>query len=104
MFANASLPPGRDRSDLATALTQGRETRATILQRISADRRLFSREYNAAYLLCHYFGYLKRNPDEAPDHDLTGYSFWRQQLDRTHDFRGITRAFLESDEYKRQAP
>lgn len=104
LFANASLPPGRDRSDLAAALTQGRETRATILRRISADRRLFSREYNAAYLLCHYFGYLKRNPDEAPDHDLTGYSFWRQQLDRTHDFRGITRAFLESDEYKRQAP
>jgi hypothetical protein len=104
LFANASLPPGRDASDLATALTQGRETRATILRRISADRRLFSREYNAAYVLCHYFGYLKRNPAETPDRDLTGYNFWRQQLDRTHNYRGITRAFLESDEYKRQTP
>ncbi len=104
LFANASLPPGRDTSDLATALTKGRETRATILRRISTDRRLFSRDYNAAYVLCHYFGYLKRNPDETPDRDLTGYNFWRQQLDRTHDYRGITRAFLESDEYKRQAP
>ena len=104
LFANAGLPPGRDGLDLSTALTQGRETRATILRRVSADRRLSSREYNAAYVLCHYFGYLKRNPDEAPDHDLAGYNFWRQQLDRTRDYRGITRAFLESDEYKRQAP
>ncbi|MFL6521214.1 MAG: hypothetical protein ACJ8NS_13410 [Chthoniobacterales bacterium] len=104
LFANAGLPPGRDASDLAAAVTQGRETRATVLRRLSADRRLFSREYNAAYVLCHYFGYLKRNPDETPDRDLTGYKFWRRQLDRTHDYRGITRAFLESDEYKRQTP
>jgi hypothetical protein len=104
LFANASLPPGRDGSDLSTALTQGRETRATILRRVSADRRLSSREHNAAYVLCHYFGYLKRNPDETPDHDLAGYNFWREQLDRTRDCRGVTRAFLESDEYKRQVP
>ena len=104
LFANASLPPGREGSDLSAALTQGRETRATVLRRISANRRLFSREYNAAYVLCHYFGYLKRNPDETPDRDLSGYNFWREQLDRTRDYRGITRAFLESDEYKRQAP
>lgn len=104
LLANAGLPPNRDRSDLVAALTQGRETRASILQRVSTDPRLFSREYNAAYVLSHYFGFLKRNPDQKPDRDLTGYKFWRQQLDRTRDYRGITRAFLESDEYKRQEP
>jgi len=105
LLANAGLSPKEDNeSDLSTALRDGRETRASILQRISVDRRLVSREYNAAYVLCHYFGYLKRNPDEAPDRDLTGYNFWRRQLDRTRDYRGITRAFLESDEYKRQTP
>lgn len=104
LFANANLPPGSDGSDMAAALTQGRETRGSALQRISADRRLFSREYNPAYVLCHYFGYLKRNPADKPDHDLTGYNFWREQLNRTRDYRGITRAFLESDEYKRQGP
>lgn len=78
------------------------ETRAAILQRISAQRRLPTRDYNAAYVLCHYFGYLKRNPDDSPDRDFTGYDFWREQLDRNQDYRGLTRAFLESDEYKRQ--
>jgi hypothetical protein len=105
LFANASLSPEEgEASDLSRALAEKRETRATILRRISADRRLLSREHNAAYVLFHYFGYLKRNPDGAPDRDLTGYNFWRQQLDRTRDYRGITRAFLESDEYKRQEP
>ena len=105
LFANASLhPEGGGESNLATELAEGRVTRAAILQRISADGRLFSREYNAAYVLCHYFGYLKRNPADKPDRDLTGYNFWREQLDRTRDYRGITRAFLESDEYKQQEP
>jgi hypothetical protein len=105
LFANPGLhPQGGDELNLSAELTQGRVTRAAILQRISADRRLFSREYNAAYVLCHYFGYLKRNPDAKPDHDFTGYNFWREQLERTRDYRGITRAFLESDEYKRQEP
>jgi hypothetical protein len=63
-----------------------------------------SADYNEAYVLCHYFAYLRRNPDDPPDHDLTGYNFWLAQLDRTNDYRGITRAFLESDEYKWQAP
>jgi hypothetical protein len=59
-------------------------------------------DYNEAYVLCHYFAYLRRDPGDAPDHDLTGYKFWLAQLDRTRDYRGITRAFLESDEYKSQ--
>jgi hypothetical protein len=102
LFANAGLR--NDESSLSADLAAGRMTRSAILQRISADRRFFSREYNAAYVLCHYFGYLKRNPNDQPDRDLTGYNFWRDQLDRTRDYRGITRAFLESDEYTRQEP
>lgn len=105
LYANAGLTPSeRERTDLTEALTSGRETRASVLQKISGDRRLYLLEYNAAYVLCHYFGYLKRNPDDAPDHDLTGYNFWRTELDRTRDYRGLTRAFLEADEYKVQQP
>jgi len=59
-------------------------------------------DYNAAYVLCHYFGYLRRNPDDLPDHDLTGYNFWLAQLNRNADYRGVTRAFIEAEEYKRQ--
>jgi hypothetical protein len=78
------------------------ETRVAILQRISAERRPPTGDYNAAYVLCHYFAYLKRNPDDAPDRDFTGYNFWYRQLGRSRDYRGLTRAFLESDEYRRQ--
>lgn len=105
LYANAALTPSeQERADLTQALSAGRETRASVLQKISGDQRLYAREYNAAYVLCHYFGYLKRNPDAAPDHDLIGYNFWRAELDRTRDYRGLTRAFLEADEYKRQQP
>jgi hypothetical protein len=102
-YANAELQPSNSEiTGLVQDLVAGRETRATILRRIAHDRHLFSRDYNTAYVLCHYFGYLKRDPDKPPDHDLTGFNFWRQQLDRTRDYRGLTRAFMESDEYKKQ--
>jgi hypothetical protein len=103
LAANAELNlSDRERSDLATDLAAGRETRASLLVRISAHPHLSARDYNRAYLLCHYFAYLRRNPDDPPDHDLSGYNFWLAQLDRTRDYRGVTRAFIEADEYKRQ--
>jgi hypothetical protein len=103
LAANAEITlADRERSGLATDLAGGRETRASLLLRISASPLLSARDYNRAYLLCHYFGYLRRNPDDPPDHDLAGYNFWLGQLDRTRDYRGMTRAFIEADEYKRQ--
>jgi hypothetical protein len=72
------------------------------VDRINNARQLERSEYNAAYVLVHYFAFFHRDPDQLPDRDLAGYNFWRQQLDRTNDYRGITRAFIESDEYKQQ--
>lgn len=103
LYANAGLQPSAEEAAaLLNSLTAHQDTRVTILRRVASDRRLFRRDYNAAYVLCHYFSYLKRDPDEAPDHDLTGFDFWRQQLDRNRDYRGLTRAFLEADEYLRR--
>ena len=31
-------------------------------------------------MLMQYFVYLHRNPDEGPDHDLTGFNFWPENL------------------------
>ena len=97
LFANAGLSPLVD-----VPLATYRGTRASLLARAVADNRLYARDYNAAYVLCHYFSYLRRNPSDAPDHDLAGYNFWRAQLDRTRDYRGLTRAFIEAEEYKQQ--
>lgn len=57
-------------------------------------------DYNAAYVLLHYFGYLKRDMEA----DAAGYQFWLRDLNRTGDYRGLTRAFIESEEYKSQTP
>lgn len=65
----------------------------------SADKQS-TRDYNAAYVLLHYFGYLKRDVDA----DDAGYQFWLRDLNRTGDYRGLTRAFIESEEYKAQTP
>jgi hypothetical protein len=65
-----------------------------------ADKKLPARDYNAAYVLLHYFGYLKRDIEA----DAEGYQFWLRDLDRTGDYRGLTRAFIESGEYQAQTP
>jgi hypothetical protein len=103
LSANAELDVSdRERSELAAEIAAARVTRPSLLLRLSADPHLYQRDYNRAYLLCHYFGYLRRNPDDPPDHDLAGYNFWLRDLDRTGDYRGVTRAFIEADEYKTQ--
>jgi len=47
--------------------------------------------------------YLRRNPNEAPDEDFSGYTFW---LDKLNVFNGnyiaaeMVKAFISSDEYR----
>jgi hypothetical protein len=51
-----------------------------------------------------YFGYLRRNPDDAPDGDFSGYQFWLDKLNRFGDFRRaeMVKAFLVSLEYQQR--
>ncbi len=54
-----------------------------------------------------YFGYLRRNPNEAPEPtlDFAGYNFWLAKLE---EFNGdfvraeMVKAFITSDEYLRR--
>ena len=50
----------------------------------------------------HFFGYLGREPGAPPDRDLEGFNFWLGVLSRNRDYRSLSRAFLESDEYKKR--
>jgi hypothetical protein len=92
------------REDLVKSLDSKAESRQKALLRVVEDQDFYAQEYNTAYVLVHFFGYLRRNPDEAPDRDLSGLNFWRQILDRWGDQRSISRAFLESAEYKNRRP
>jgi hypothetical protein len=50
-----------------------------------------------------YFGYLQRNPNDAPDNNFDGYTFW---LGKLNAFNGdfvkaeMVKAFISSGEYR----
>jgi hypothetical protein len=91
------------REGLLSDLAGGRRTRASALRAVVEDAAFQRQEYNRAFVLMQYFGYLQRNPDDAPDGDLRGYNFWLSKLDQ---FGGdyvraeMVRAFINSAEYR----
>jgi hypothetical protein len=93
-------PAGEERQALISALDNKSESRASVLRRIAAGVVANKRDYNTAYVLTHYFAYLRRNPDDAPDYNLVGFNFWLDDLNRTGDYRSLSRVFIESGEYK----
>lgn len=79
--------------------------RATVLRAVSENANLKSAETNKAFVLMQYFGYLRRNPDEGPDTDFSGYNFW---LSKLNQFNGnfiqaeMVKAFISSLEYRQR--
>ena len=84
----------RERNVLVENLDAQNHSRQTALLRIVEDKSFYRREYNNAYVLIHFFGYLRRNPDDAPDFDLKGFNFWRDRLNSWRDYRTISLAFM----------
>lgn len=82
---------------LAAQLAGGDVTRADKLLAVASDKSFDTREYEEAYVLAHFFGYLGRDPDPE------GFNFWLGVLSRNGDYRSLSRAFLASDEYKNRA-
>jgi hypothetical protein len=102
-----------DRAALVSGLDGGTETRANVLQKvvdginvISEGNQQFTTTYgqafynaqlNRAFVQLEYFGYLRRDPDEA------GYAFW---LGKLNQFGGdfvaseMVLAFISSPEYR----
>jgi hypothetical protein len=79
--------------------------RAGVLRKVAEDADLDSREKNRAFVLMEYFGYLQRNPSDAPEAHLNyaGWNFW---LGKLNEFNGdfvraeMVKAFLDSTEYR----
>jgi photosystem II stability/assembly factor-like uncharacterized protein len=94
---------GAERNQLVNELTSGAKTRAQVLRAVAEDSDLVDGETNRAFVLMQYFGYLRRNPDDAPDTNYTGYDFW---LGKLNQFNGnfvnaeMAKAFIVSAEYK----
>jgi hypothetical protein len=92
-----------ERAALVSGLQSGAMTRAQVFRAVAEDADLVRNEFNRAFVLMEYFGYLRRDPDDAPDADFTGYNFW---LDKLNGFNGnfveaeMVKAFLSSTEYR----
>jgi hypothetical protein len=77
--------------------------RARALRRIAENEVFTRREFNRAFVLMQYFGYLRRNPDADPDSNFAGYDFW---LSKLNQFGGdylkaeMVKAFVLSREYR----
>ena len=60
---------------------------------------VFNRQYNAAFVLAEYIGYLRRNPNDAPEPALNyaGFDFWLMKMNQFslpgEDMRNDTQAF-----------
>lgn len=81
--------------------------RAQALRQVAENQNLYNAEFNRAFVLMQYFGYLRRNPDDVPEatRDHSGYDFW---LTKLNQFNGnyinaeMVKAFLSSIEYRQR--
>jgi hypothetical protein len=79
--------------------------RAQALRQVAEDQDLYNAEFNRAFVLTEYIGYLRRNPNDAPEStlDYTGYDFWLNKLNENGgDYikAEMVKAFISSDEYR----
>jgi hypothetical protein len=77
--------------------------RAAALRQVAENQNLYKAEFNRAFVLMQYFGYLRRNPNEGQDLDYSGYDSW---LTKLNAFNGnfvnaeMVKAFITSSEYR----
>ncbi|HEU4594235.1 MAG TPA: S8 family serine peptidase [Pyrinomonadaceae bacterium] len=96
-----------ERTTLIAELTANNNAagRASVLRKVAEDADLAAAEKNRAFVLMQFFGYLRRNPNDAPDTNHGGYNFWLGKLNEFDgDFRQaqMVTAFLDSVEYRQR--
>jgi hypothetical protein len=85
--------------------TSSTAARAQALRQVAENQNLYLAEFNRAFVLMQYFGYLRRNPNEGQDIDYSGYEFW---LNKLNAFNGnfinaeMVKAFIVSSEYRQR--
>jgi hypothetical protein len=109
LYANAGVTPSASDTSTATGEfgsasdTSDASARARALLDVAQNTAFSNAEFNRAFVLMQYFGYLQRDPDAAPDSDFSGYNFW---LGKLNQFGGdyvkaeMVKAFITSIEYR----
>ena len=104
LFATEGITPtAAERAELINSLDcsliPACRTRAYVLRRIVEHAAFDRKVFNEAFVTMEYFGYLRRDPDEA------GFQFW---LNKLNQFNGnyidaeMVKAFINSDEYRKR--
>jgi hypothetical protein len=100
LTANARIkltPP--ERAALIDGLGTGALTCGQVLLEIVNKHDFAEREGARSLVLLHYFGYLRRNPDDPPDQNLEGFNFWLKEVEGSGDLGRLVRGFMASGEY-----
>jgi hypothetical protein len=73
-------------------------SRSRIVRLVAEMQAFQTAEYNNAFVLMQYFGYLRRDPDDG------GYLFWLDVLNNKvpGNFKGMVCAFITSAEYQQR--
>jgi len=111
LFMNAGVTPSAtDRQDAINEFGSATDTadvqaRSKVLRRVAENATLNQQEFNRAFVLMQFCGYLRRNPNDPQDTDYTGYEFW---LTKLNQFNGnyinaeMVKAFITSSEYRQR--
>lgn len=111
IFLHAAITPSADERNAAIAEFGNATTasdpgaRGHALLRIVQSPAVQQRELNRSFVQMQYFGYLRRNPNDAPDGNFDGFNFWLAKL---NEFNGnfeaaeMVQAFISSSEYRRR--
>lgn len=81
LYAHAAVTPSAAERQAALSEFAGAATsanaaaRGRVLRRVAENQTFSQREFNRAFVLMQYFGYLRRNPDDLPDNNHAGYNF-----------------------------
>ena len=103
-------PAATDRTaainEIGSATTTGDvAARSRALRDVAENFVLNQQEFNRAFVLMQFLGYLRRNPNDAPDADYTGYDFWLSKLNQFNGDYGnaeMVKAFIVSAEYRQR--
>ena len=80
------------------ACSANASSRSLVVRELTESADFRQAEYNAAFVLTEYFGYLRR--DAEPE----GYNFWLDVLNNREsgNFRGMVCSFITSREYQQR--
>ena len=122
LFVRLGVTPTQQERNQAVsawdALGSLKEKRARTIRAVVDTGGVYNAQYNPAFVLEQYFGYLRRNSDDAPDNNFSGYDFWLNKMNAFsqpgEDVRNdqvalarvkraeMVKAFLASGEYRRR--